>query len=70
MFNDISSLEGSGFPMINKDLFPNMEALGLGEVVTFRCHSHPTTANWTFCGAGDLTGFIITDGGLSPKAVC
>jgi hypothetical protein len=42
---------------------------GLGEVVTFRCHSHPTTANWTFCGAGDLTGFIITDGGLSSKAL-
>jgi hypothetical protein len=44
-------------------------SVGLGEVVTFRCHSHPTTANWTFCGAGDLTGFIIQDGGISPKAL-
>jgi len=44
-------------------------SIGLGEVVTFRCHSHPTTANWTFCGAGDLTGFIIQDGGISPKAL-
>ena len=42
---------------------------GLGEVVTFRCHSHPSTANWTFCGAGDLTGFIIADAGASPKAL-
>jgi hypothetical protein len=42
---------------------------GLGEVVTFRCHSHPATANWTFCGAGDLTGFIIADAGASPKAL-
>jgi hypothetical protein len=42
---------------------------GLGEVVTFRCHSHPSTANWTWCGAGDLTGFIITDGGLSSRAL-
>jgi hypothetical protein len=42
---------------------------GLGEVVTFRCHSHPTRANYTFCGAGDLTGFIITDGGVSSKAL-
>ena len=42
---------------------------GLGEVVTFRCHSHPATANWTFCGAGDLTGFVIADAGASPKAL-
>ena len=42
---------------------------GLGEVVTFRCHSHPATANWTFCGCGDLTGFIIADAGASPKAL-
>lgn len=38
---------------------------GIGETVTFRCHSHPSRANWTFCGVGDLTGFIITDGGVS-----
>ena len=42
---------------------------GLGEVVTFRCHSHPATANWTFCGAGDLTGFILQDAGASPRAL-
>jgi len=42
---------------------------GLGEVVTFRCHSHPARANYTFCGAGDLTGFLITDAGASSKAV-
>ena len=38
---------------------------GIGETVTFRCHSHPSRANWTFCGAGDLTGFIVNDGGVS-----
>ncbi len=38
-------------------------------MVTFRCHSHPSTANWTFCGAGVLTGFIIQDAGASPKAL-
>jgi hypothetical protein len=42
---------------------------GLGEVVTFRCHSHPATANWTWCGAGDLTGFFIADAGASGGAL-
>lgn len=42
---------------------------GLGEVVTFRCHSHPTRSNYTFCGAADLTGFIITDAGASSTAL-
>lgn len=34
---------------------------GIGEVCMFTCHSHPTVANWTFCGAQDLTGFILYD---------
>lgn len=42
---------------------------GIGEVVTFLCHSHPTRANWTYCGAGDLTGFIINDAGASGSAI-
>ena len=42
---------------------------GLGEVVTFQCHSHPARANYTFCGVGDLTGFLITDAGASSRAL-
>lgn len=42
---------------------------GIGEVVTFRCHSHPTQGNWTYCGVGDLTGFIIRDAGASGSAL-
>lgn len=42
---------------------------GIGETVTFRCHSHPSRANWTFCGVGDLTGFVITDGGVSGVGI-
>ena len=38
---------------------------GIGQVVSMGCHSHPTRANWTFCGVADLTGFIIDDAGAS-----
>ena len=41
---------------------------GIGQVVTFGCHSHPTHANATFCGVADLTGFLIEDAGVSSKA--
>ena len=41
---------------------------GIGQLVTFRCHSHPTHANHTFCGAADMSGFLITDAGVSSKA--
>ena len=37
---------------------------GIGQVVMFGCHSHPTRANATFCACADLTGFLIEDGGL------
>jgi hypothetical protein len=40
---------------------------GIGQVVSFRCHSHPTRANHTFCGAADLSGFLITDAGVSSR---
>lgn len=37
----------------------------VAEVCMFRCRSHPARANWTFCGAMDLTGFLLDDGGVS-----
>ena len=42
---------------------------GIGEVCTVQCHSHPTRANWTYCGAADLTGFIISDAGVNGSAL-
>lgn len=41
---------------------------GFAEVVVEGCHSHPTIPNNTFCGAQDLGGFLIGDGGASGKA--
>lgn len=34
---------------------------GIGEVCMYECQRHPTLINYTFCGAMDLSGFIITD---------
>ena len=41
---------------------------GIGEVCVLRCHSHPVRAGYTFCGAEDLTGFTVADGGASGRA--
>lgn len=41
---------------------------GIAEVCMFACKSHPARANWTFCGAEDLTGFIVTEGGAAAIA--
>jgi hypothetical protein len=41
---------------------------GIGQVVMFRCHSHPTLPNFTFCGCMDLVAFILRGGEQPPLA--